>query len=137
MSTQLKPLRGIAAVHYFAAEASMRGYIPLLTVRNTEGFDIALVNPSTKKSINIQVKANSKKTDYWFVGKKTAEYLHVLVVLSGNSKPVFYFVPHDVVNKKKRSDTARSGNIPDYRYLREADISHYKEKWELAEQPIS
>ena len=122
-------------MHYFAAETAMRGYIPLLTVRNTEGFDVTLVNPTTKKSINIQVKANSENTNYWFVGKKTTEYLHVLAVLSKNNKPVFYFVPPTVVNEKKKPDVIqKTGKESDFLYLTKEDIENYEEKWDLIEQ---
>jgi hypothetical protein len=110
-------LRGIAAVHVVAAECARRGYVPLPTIRNTEGFDAALINPTNKKNLNVQVKVNSEGTNYWFVSKKPLEYFHVLVEMPDEGNSELYFVPGPIIDKKKRTDVSRAGKKSDYRYV--------------------
>jgi hypothetical protein len=66
---------GITGTYLVAAELSRRGYIALVTTRNTEDTDILASNPNTGKTASIQVKASqgqnkTKGKDYWILTKK-------------------------------------------------------------------
>lgn len=56
-----KALLGIAGVYFVAGELSKRGYIALVTSRNTKSYDILAFNPKTKRSIPIQVKTTKQQ----------------------------------------------------------------------------
>ncbi len=64
-------LSGIAGTYYVAAELSRRGYIALITLKNTAGVDILASSEDSFKSIGIQVKTNqhSKRKGWLFLKK--------------------------------------------------------------------
>ncbi len=60
MKTQSdKNLVGIAGVYYTAAELTRKGYIALVTSRNTKAYDIVICRPKGNKALGIQVKTSS------------------------------------------------------------------------------
>lgn len=55
-----KNLVGIAGVYYAAAELTCRGYIALVTIRNTRAYDLIILKEgNSKKILPIQVKTRS------------------------------------------------------------------------------
>ncbi len=60
-------LTGIAGVHYVVSELSMRGLIALPTIRNTAGYDIIVATSDGKHHKNVQVKASSKRVNFWLM----------------------------------------------------------------------
>ena len=60
-------LIGIAGVHHVVSELSRRGMVALPTVRNTAGYDIVVSNPSGTKYATIQVKASSRKVNFFLM----------------------------------------------------------------------
>lgn len=93
-------LSGIAGTYYVAAELSRRGYIALITLKNTAGVDILASSEDSFKSIGIQVKTNQhNKRKAWLLSKKN-EDLHSenLIFVFVNMKkdgerPDFYIIP--------------------------------------------
>jgi len=57
----LKPLSGVAGVHFVAGELSRLGYIALVTTRNTQGIDLIVSRPDLGRTAYLQVKANKKR----------------------------------------------------------------------------
>jgi len=60
-----KSIIGVAGVHYVAAELSRRGYIALVTTRNTKGIDVLASSPDARTSIGIQVKTCQTGRKKW------------------------------------------------------------------------
>ncbi|MGH8008441.1 MAG: hypothetical protein ACREQ3_15715 [Candidatus Binatia bacterium] len=58
-------LIGIAGVHYVVSELSRRGLVALPTVKNTAAYDIVALNVEGTKHANIQVKASSKRVNFF------------------------------------------------------------------------
>lgn len=58
-------LIGIAGVHHVVSELSRRGYIALPTVKNTAAYDIVALNVEGDRHANIQVKASSKRVNFF------------------------------------------------------------------------
>lgn len=65
-----KQFKSNVGLFLVCAELSKKNLIALPTSRNTEGYDIILLNPKNKKSSGIQVKCSDKKefpvfNSYW------------------------------------------------------------------------
>lgn len=58
-------LVGIAGVHFVVSELSRRGLIALPTVKNTAAYDIVVLNEAGTKHANVQVKASSKRVNFF------------------------------------------------------------------------
>lgn len=58
-------LIGIAGVHHIVSELSRRGLIALPTIRNTAAYDIFATTTGGNRHANIQVKASSKRVDFF------------------------------------------------------------------------
>ena len=56
-----KEFKGNIGLYLVCAELSKRNLIALPTSRNTKGYDVVVLNPTTNKSIGIQVKCSDKK----------------------------------------------------------------------------
>jgi hypothetical protein len=78
--SDIKPKRdnsliGAAGVHFVASELSLRNLIALLTVRNTAGIDMVVINTSGTWNANLQVKTSGKKVNFWPTGKRYKEWV--------------------------------------------------------------
>lgn len=111
MATRNKALIGIAGTHFVAAELSQRGYVAIMTSRNTEGVDILASSLDGSKSVTIQVKTTTgapfkkkpKRIIGWMLNEKhesvqSENLFYVFVYLKNpNEKPDFYVIPSTVV----------------------------------------
>jgi hypothetical protein len=93
---------GVTGTYLVAAELSRRGFVALVTTRNTESVDIIASNPKVGKSASIQVKATrgigkTKRGEvYWILSKKAERlrqphFFYVFVTVS--DLPRYYVVP--------------------------------------------
>jgi hypothetical protein len=69
-----KSLCGAAGVHYVASQLSMRGMIALITLRNTRGIDLVVLNADGSKHASIQVKTRQRRSSHWLVGTRFDEF---------------------------------------------------------------
>lgn len=137
-------LVGVAGAYFVAGELSKKGYIALLTTRNTAGIDIIVSNPDTYKSTNIQVKA-TEKNDNWMLSakdEKPHENLFFVLVDLRKTKPQYYVVPSKLVAKriakhhkewleevgKKRPH--KDTPIRHFR-LQDSEMEKYRNNWKL------
>jgi len=98
-----KKFKGNVGIFLAAAKLSELNLIALTTSRNTEGYDIVVLNPKTNRGIGIQVKCTDKK-DFPICAtyiKNFEEELkqkivcdYVLVDIS-NKPPRFFIIPKD------------------------------------------
>jgi hypothetical protein len=93
------------------AEASRRGYIASITLRNTKGVDILCSNADASKSPGIQVKTRAGMRRTWMHSQKGENYhrdtlFYVFVNISEDPKqyPEFTVVPSKVVADYIRTD---------------------------------
>lgn len=93
-------LSGIAGTYYVAAELSRRGYVALVTLKNTAGVDIFVSSEDSFKSIGIQVKTNQhNKRKGWLLSKKNEDIhndnlIFVFVNMKEDGeRPDFYIIP--------------------------------------------
>lgn len=93
-------ISGTSGEYFVAGELSKKGYIALLTTRNTTGIDIIVTNPTTYKSTNIQVKT-TRRNPPWLLSKKDEKShgnkLFYVFVNMMDSKQEYYIVPSNVV----------------------------------------
>ena len=54
-----KNLVGIAGVYYTAAELTCRGYVALVTIRNTQAYDLLISKENKRNILPLQVKTRS------------------------------------------------------------------------------
>ncbi len=65
MSKKLdKHLIGLTGEYFVAGMLSLKGWVASLTLKNYPSVDIFGLNPSTDKTVNIQVKTTRNKKDY-------------------------------------------------------------------------
>jgi hypothetical protein len=75
-SSKIPPvLTGVAGECFVAAELSRRGYIALISLRNTRGIDILATNQGGSRSITIQCKTNQKADRKWLLNEKSEEFV--------------------------------------------------------------
>lgn len=142
MSQEIKPtsISGAAGVYFVAGELSRRGYIALTTTRNTKGIDLIVSNIDFSRTAYLQVKTNSRKYDFWIVGKPEFRdnLFYVFVNLMGNQeKPEYYVVPsRDVYQKFQDMQNSKK-----YEKLSDEDkevianlIKSGKTAWRIAEE---
>ena len=148
-----KNLCGIAGTYYVAAELSKRGYVALVTIKNTSGIDLLVSSEDSFNSIGIQVKTNQNdENQRWILSKKNedlqgANLIYVFVNLKqDNSRPDFYIVPSEIVaNTVKESHSTwlatlgRKGqkhNDSNVRVFFDP-YCDFKEKWEFIEDKLN
>lgn len=141
-------LSGIAGTYYVAAELSRRGYVALVTLKNTAGVDIFVSSEESFKSVGIQVKTNQhNKRKGWLLSKKNEElsneYLvYVLVNMKKDGeRPEFYIIPSETLSQEVRNGHLRWSETPgkDGKIRNGKTIMRmfgdkeekYLEKWEL------
>ena len=136
-------LTGMAGTYFVAAELSRRGYVALLTLRNTRGIDILVSKEDPTKSVGIQAKASNSGQD-WLLDEKAEtdppeKLFYVFVRLNGLGAPAFYIVPGGVVAKYVRDGnqawlaTPGRGGRPHkanrMRNFRDRE-NQYRDRWE-------
>jgi len=122
-------IAGASGEYFVAGELSKKGYIALLTTRNTAGIDIIVTNPTTYKSTNIQVKT-TRRNPHWLLNKKNEKsygnrLFYVFVNITENYQE-YYIVPSNVVaNRIKKyhkkwlegKSTRNDGSMRKFRLL--------------------
>ncbi len=126
-----------------AAELAERGYIPLLTSRNTKAADIVVFSEETSQNVNVQVKTNGFNTsdNFWLLGQgdlspKPSNFFYVLVKL--RAKPVFsdfYIMPANLIRKLIVKQPASTGSV--WYVVFKKDALPYKEKWQVIIEALS
>lgn len=136
-----KQATGMAGVYYVAAELSKRGYIALVTTRNTKATDLVVVDDGTGKSANFQVKTNGVDTsdNFWLLSIKDqdehpANFIYAFVKLFRDKSPVIYIVPAQVVKKNLSVDTAKTGSV--WYSISKSTIEDYKEGWDIVKDIV-
>lgn len=141
-------LSGIAGTYYVAAELSRRGYVALVTLKNTVGVDIFVSSEQSFKSIGIQVKTNQhSKRKGWLLSKKNEELsdenlVYVLVNMKEDGeRPDFYIIPSETLAQEVRDGHLKWSETPGKDgQIRNGDTTmrmfgdkeeKYLEKWEL------
>lgn len=103
-------LTGIAGAHYVSAILSQKGFIAMLTSRNTKGIDILVSSETSFKSVGIQIKANrDSRRKGWLLSKKdenieSENLIYCFVNLKVNEIPDVYIVPSELVAKTLREE---------------------------------
>jgi hypothetical protein len=112
-------LSGIAGTYYVAAELSRRGYVALVTLKNTAGVDIFVSSEESFKSVGIQVKTNQhNKRKGWLLSKKNEELInenlvYVLVNMKKEGeRPDFYIVPSETLSQEVRKGHLKWSETP-------------------------
>jgi hypothetical protein len=147
-----KNLTGIAGTYYLAAELSRRGYVALVTIKNTSAVDLIVSSQENFNSIGIQVKTSQiNKNQGWILSSKnenlvSENIIYVFVNLkTDNARPDFHIVPSKIVaetitNKhKKWLETLGKNDQPhnDSAIRTFYDNENiFKEKWDLIENKL-
>lgn len=108
-----KNLVGVTGVYYVAAKLSHRGYIALVTTRNTKAYDLLAFKPGERKILPIQVKTCSSG-GFRIVNIENAETMNeearrkitspfVLVDLK-NENPEFYVISQNQMRALIKQD---------------------------------
>jgi|GEM_PF-1835933 len=85
-------LTGSAGVHYVCSILNANGIVALPTIRNTEGFDIVVLNRRGELGACIQVKTNSTNRNSWILGDTTPSWF--------GDKNYYVFVNYDVQSRQ-------------------------------------
>lgn len=97
-------ITGVSGEYFAAAELSRRGWIAVLTLKNTPNIDLIATTPDGKRTINIQVKTRSVSNRKGWLLTKSIErivpannFFVVFVDLQGiDSKPDYYIIPKNL-----------------------------------------
>ena len=100
-------ITGVAGEYFVAAELSRRGWIAVLTLKNTPNIDLIATTPDGKRAVNIQVKTRSIANRQGWVFSRNIEtpvpgnnFYVALVDLQGmDSKPDYYIIPKNLFAK--------------------------------------
>ena len=88
-----RQLTGLAGELFVAAELMKRGLQTSITLGHTKAIDLFAVNPKTKRTFTIQVKAVRQKNPWPISHEKIhAEHVYVFVLLNQPGRAVEYFV---------------------------------------------
>lgn len=98
---------GVAGEYFVAAELSRRGWIAVLTLKNTPNIDLIATTQDGKRTINMQVKTRSIRNRYGWILTRNIETLasgknHYIafVDLRGiDTKPDYYLIPRNLFAK--------------------------------------
>jgi hypothetical protein len=124
---------GMAGTFHVAAELSWRGLNVLPTVRNTRGFDLIVATQDGRRMSTIQVKASSKRYNFWLLGKiptgapKTAFYAFVRRGKNTQDLETFLVPAAHVIRDSSRS----RDHSWDSWYLPEDGGIKYLDRWDL------
>jgi hypothetical protein len=100
-------ITGVSGEYFAAAELSRRGWIAVLTLKNTPNIDLIATTPDGKRTVNIQVKTRSIANRKGWILTEGIEtivpgnnFYIVFVDLQGiDSKPDYYIIPKNLFAK--------------------------------------
>jgi len=100
-------ITGVSGEYFAAAELSRRGWIAVLTLKNTPNIDLIATTTDGKRTVNIQVKTRSIANRQGWILNKGIEtivpgnnFYIVFVDLQGiDSKPDYYIIPKNLFAK--------------------------------------
>ena len=100
-------ITGVAGEYFAAAELSRRGWIAVLTLKNTPNIDLIATTPDGKRTVNIQVKPRSiANRQGWILNKgietlvpKSNFYIAFVDLQGMDSKPDYYVIPKNLFAK--------------------------------------
>ncbi len=124
---------GMAGTFHVAAELSWRGLNVLPTVRNTRGFDLVVATQDGRRLSTIQVKASSKRYNFWLLGHipksvpKTAFYAFVRRSRNKQALETFIVPAEHVIRDCSRS----RDHSWDSWYLPDDGGVKYLDRWDL------
>ena len=135
----------VAGEYFVAAELCRRGYIALITLRNTENADILASNAGTTKSVKIQVKTRRGKAHNWPLNRKAErislpDLFYVFVTLRGEQeRPEYFIVPSAEVARTVKEGHAAWLKKPGRKGQPHRDTpirqftayESYRERWDL------
>jgi hypothetical protein len=146
-------LVGVAGTYYVAAELSMRGYIALVTLKNTKGIDLIVSSEESFNSVGIQVKTNQNANNQgWILSSKNENLnsdnlIYVFVNLkTNNSRPDFFIVPSNIVadyiktvHKNWLETPGKKGQQHNDSPMRKFfdKNSDFRERWDIIEDKLS
>lgn len=99
-----KQFKGNVGMYLVAAKLSQMNLIALTTSRNTRGYDVVVLNPSTNKGKGIQIKCSDRQEfpimqsflkDYEQEIQKKILCDYVFVDILSPDKPRFFVVPQE------------------------------------------
>jgi predicted AAA+ superfamily ATPase len=73
---------GVSGEYFVAAELSRRGFICSITLKNTKGIDVLVLNEHSKKLVGVQVKTNNSSRKAWLLTKKQKNYQKIILYMS-------------------------------------------------------
>jgi len=134
-------ISGAAGVYFVAGELSRLGHVALTTTRNTKGIDLVVSDVSFQRTVSLQVKTNSRKYDFWIVGKPKPigeNIFYVFVnLLDDKARPEYYIVPSKEVFERYQA----MQNCKNYESLTDQDkegvaglIKAGKTAWGIVEE---
>ena len=105
-------LTGAAGEYFVAAELARRGYVAILTLKNTQGLDILATDPKTGQMATIQVKTSRGTQRSWILRERPeadrrSQHFYVFVNLQTETEPPEYFVVPSRVVKHEISKSHR------------------------------
>lgn len=97
-------ITGVSGEYFAAAELSRRGWIAVLTLKNTPNIDLIATTPDGSRTVNIQVKTRSVGNRQGWILTKGIEtivpnnnFYIVFVDLQGiDSKPDYFIIPKNL-----------------------------------------
>lgn len=98
---------GVSGEYFVAAELSRRGWVAVLTLKNTPNIDLIATTPDGKRTVNIQVKTRSIGNRQGWILNKSIEsimpgknFYIAFVDLQGiDAKPDYYIIPKNLFAK--------------------------------------
>jgi Holliday junction resolvase-like predicted endonuclease len=64
-------ITGVSGEYFVAAELSRRGWVAVITLKNTPNIDVIATTPDGKRTLNIQVKTRSIKNRQGWILTRT------------------------------------------------------------------
>jgi len=100
-------ITGVSGEYFIAAELSRRGWIAVLTLKNTPNIDLIASTPDGKRTINVQVKTRSVGNRQGWILNESIEtivpgknFYIAFVDLKGiDSQPDYYIIPRNLFAK--------------------------------------
>lgn len=97
-------ITGVSGEYFVAAELSRRGWVAVLTLKNTPNIDLIATTPNGKRTLNIQVKTRSIENRKGWIFSKNIEtivpgnnFYIAFVDLKGlGSMPDYYLIPKNI-----------------------------------------
>ena len=100
-------ITGVSGEYFVAAELSRRGWIAVLTLKNTPNIDVIATTPDGSRTLNIQVKTRSIGNRQGWILNKGIEtvlpgnnfYIAFVDLVGENEKPDYFLIPKNLFAK--------------------------------------